>query len=171
MKRHLIDSPFHPHLLPGIRNNPDSLSHKEQPAILCKHAEAARIIFQNPAVIFNLHSPKARSDGTCIAESTSPPGGWSDFFCFFFFRIQNLLRFAGLLFVLSLFYAEKSTKIPRSRWGFLPDQAAGFHFSFLKTFFAGFIPLGFCIFSCHLICPIRIHSAAVIFVMVLRSGL
>ena len=37
--------------------------------------------------------------------------------------------------------------------------------------FAGFISLGFCIFSRHLICPIRIHSAAVIFVMVLRSGL
>ena len=79
-------------------------------------------------------SPKARSDGTCIAESSSPPGGWSNFFCFFFFRIQNLLRFAGLLFILSLFYAEKSTKIPRSHWGFLPDQAAGFHFPFKNIF-------------------------------------
>ena len=24
---------------------------------------------------------------TCIAESSSPPGGWSDFFCFFFFLV------------------------------------------------------------------------------------
>ena len=40
---------------PGIRNNPIPSPTREQPAVLCKHAEAARIIFQNPAVIFNLH--------------------------------------------------------------------------------------------------------------------
>ena len=60
---------FQSHLLPGIRNNPDSLSHKEQPAVLRKHTEAARIIFQNPAVIFNLHFSPAIKRHNRLAKS------------------------------------------------------------------------------------------------------
>ena len=145
MKRRLIDSPFHPHLLPGIRNNPDSLSHKEQPAILCKHTEAARIIFQNPAEIFNLHfspavnvttgSPKQDLTEPASPKAAPRPADGVIFSAFSFFasKTSSALRVCFLFY--RYFMQKKAQKLPRSRWGFLPDQAAGFHFSFLKTFF------------------------------------